>query len=170
MQIYYIWYGGWGNLNNKGTASRPTTVKVLTDLAQSIGGTPWFNIGTTYTDGNGPVVNAISYGGRAGITAGSKCWQVCLVPWSLAVTLLMLPAALQSKMSCTLCHSHVLGRLSTPSAVARVLGSQHAAGAGRCVMCSNALMSRFSNKGWWNIQLPVMMFQLLALNNPFPWS
>ena len=76
MQVYYLWYGGWGNLNNKGTATRPTTVKVLTDMAQSIGGKPWFNIATTYTDQNGPVVNKIAYGGRAGITAGSKCWQV----------------------------------------------------------------------------------------------
>lgn len=76
MQVYYIWYGAWGNLNNKGTADRPTTVKVLTDMAQSVGGTPWFGTATTYTDQNGAVVNKIAYGGRAGITAASKCWQV----------------------------------------------------------------------------------------------
>ena len=75
-QVYYIWYGGWGNLNNKGTAARPTTVKVLTDMAQSIGGTPWFNMATSYTDSNGPVVNKIAYGGRASVTSASKCWQV----------------------------------------------------------------------------------------------
>ena len=76
MQVYYVWYGGWGNLNNKGTAQRPTTVKVLTDMAQSIGGTPWFGTATTYTDQSGAVVNKIAYGGRTGITASSKCWQV----------------------------------------------------------------------------------------------
>ena len=76
MQVYYIWYGGWGNLNNKGTAQRPTTVKVLTDMAQSIGGKPWFGTATTYTDQAGPVVNKIAYGGRTGITSSSKCWQV----------------------------------------------------------------------------------------------
>lgn len=76
VQVYYIWYGGWGNLNNKGTAQRPTTVKVLTDMAQSVGGTPWFGTATTYTDQNGAVVNKIAYGGRTGITAASKCWQV----------------------------------------------------------------------------------------------
>ncbi len=42
-QIYYIWYGAWGNLNNNGTANRPTTVKVLTDMAQSMGGKPWYS-------------------------------------------------------------------------------------------------------------------------------
>ena len=57
-------------------------MKILTDLAQSIGGTPWFNMASTYTDANGAVVNKIAYGGRAGITSGSKCWQVCPVPWS----------------------------------------------------------------------------------------
>lgn len=41
-QVYYIWYGAWGNLNNNGTANRPTTVKVLTDMAQSMGGKPWY--------------------------------------------------------------------------------------------------------------------------------
>ena len=84
LQLYYVWYGGWGNINNKGTASRPTTVKVLTDMAQSIGGTPWFKIGTTYYDSNGPLVNKIKYGGRTAITSSSKCWQVCMaIPQSI---------------------------------------------------------------------------------------
>ena len=83
LQLYYVWYGGWGNINNQGTASRPTTVKVLTDLAQSIGSTPWFNIGTTYNDQNGAVVNKIKYGGRTAITSSNKCWQVCMaIPYN----------------------------------------------------------------------------------------
>src|SRR5512144_1456186 len=39
--VYYIWYGNWGG------NSAPT---VLTDLATSIGGSPYFNINTTYYD------------------------------------------------------------------------------------------------------------------------
>lgn len=75
LQIYYIWYGAWGNLNNNGTATRPTTVKVLTDMAQSIGGKPWFGTATTYSDNNGAVPNLVKYGGRAAITTRSSCWQ-----------------------------------------------------------------------------------------------
>jgi hypothetical protein len=42
--VYYIWYGNWaGN----------TATTILQDLAQSIGGSPYFNINTTYFDGSG---------------------------------------------------------------------------------------------------------------------
>ena len=75
-QIYYIWYGAWGNLNNNGTAALPTTVKVLTDMAQSIGGKPWFNIVSTYKDNGGKVPNKVVYGGRATVSASSKCYTV----------------------------------------------------------------------------------------------
>ena len=75
-QMYYIWYGAWGNVNNNGTTARPTTVKVLTDMAQSIGGKPWYNTASTYTDSNGPVPNVMKYGGRATVTAKSPCYQV----------------------------------------------------------------------------------------------
>ena len=45
--IYYIYYGNWaGN-------SAPT---VLADLANGIGGSPYYNINTTYTDGAGNAV------------------------------------------------------------------------------------------------------------------
>jgi hypothetical protein len=76
VQIYYIWYGGWGNLNNNGTVSRPTTVKVLTDMAMSIGGKPWFKTSTTYHDNSGPTTAAVKYGGRVGVKSGNACWQV----------------------------------------------------------------------------------------------
>lgn len=87
LQVYYIWYGGWGNLKNNGTTQRPSTVKVLTDLAQSVGGQAWFNMMTTYSDSNGPVVNKITYGGKTGITAGTKCWQVRVFTLSPSVSL-----------------------------------------------------------------------------------
>ena len=41
--IYYIWYGNWAG-NNATT--------ILTDLAQNIGGSPYYNINTTYYNGS----------------------------------------------------------------------------------------------------------------------
>jgi Phosphate-induced protein 1 conserved region len=53
--IYYIWYGNWAN-NSAQT--------ILTNLGQHIGGSPYFNINTTYTNRAGaPVVNKIHFGG-----------------------------------------------------------------------------------------------------------
>lgn len=53
--VYYIWYGNW-------TGNSATTI--LTDFAQSIGGSPYFNINTTYYDGTGEhVSNSVAYGG-----------------------------------------------------------------------------------------------------------
>jgi hypothetical protein len=48
---YYIWYGNWsGNTANS----------ILTNLASSIGGSPYFNINTTYYDGsNNAVSNSV---------------------------------------------------------------------------------------------------------------
>jgi Phosphate-induced protein 1 conserved region len=53
--VYYIWYGNWnGN----------SAVTILTDLAQNIGGSPYFNINTTYYDGsNTHVTNSVHYAG-----------------------------------------------------------------------------------------------------------
>ncbi|BDA42947.1 probable protein EXORDIUM-like 5 [Coccomyxa sp. Obi] len=65
INIYYIWYGNWGDVTKNGTATRPTTSKVLTDLAQSIGGSAWFGTAGTYYDNNGKVPNLVKYGGRA---------------------------------------------------------------------------------------------------------
>jgi hypothetical protein len=53
--VYYIWYGNWsGN-------SAPT---ILTDFANSIGGSPYYNINTTYYNGSGShVVNSAGLAG-----------------------------------------------------------------------------------------------------------
>ena len=53
--VYYIWYGNW---------SGNSATNILTDLAGSIGGSPYFNINTTYYDGSGtPVLNAVVFRG-----------------------------------------------------------------------------------------------------------
>lgn len=53
--IYYIWYGNW---------SGNSATTILTDLGNSIGGSPYFNINSTYYNGsNAHVVNSVTYGG-----------------------------------------------------------------------------------------------------------
>ena len=53
--IYYIWYGNW---------SGNTATNILTDLAQNIGGSSYFNINTTYYNGsNTHVSNSVHYAG-----------------------------------------------------------------------------------------------------------
>jgi hypothetical protein len=55
--IYYIWYGNW---------SGNSATSILTDLAGNIGGSPYFNINTTYYDGsNTHVSNIVTFGGSA---------------------------------------------------------------------------------------------------------
>jgi hypothetical protein len=51
VNIYYIWYGDW---------SADDTIDILTDEAESIGGTPWFNINTSYYSGAGRKLKHVS--------------------------------------------------------------------------------------------------------------
>jgi Phosphate-induced protein 1 conserved region len=54
--VHYIWYGTWSSSDRS----------ILTDLAQSIGGSPYFNINTTYYNGAGThVSNSVSFAGSA---------------------------------------------------------------------------------------------------------
>jgi hypothetical protein len=51
--VYYIWYGNW---------SGNSATTILTDFAGSIGGSPYFNINTTYYNGsNTHVSNSVFY-------------------------------------------------------------------------------------------------------------
>jgi len=50
--VYYIWYGDWSY-----DVAAPT---ILTDFASKIGGSPYFNINTTYYDTVGPVSNSVA--------------------------------------------------------------------------------------------------------------
>lgn len=53
--VYYIWYGTWTDAAER---------NVLTNLAQNIGGSPYYNIQTSYYDGAGNhIVNAVNYAG-----------------------------------------------------------------------------------------------------------
>jgi hypothetical protein len=53
--VYYIWYGNW---------SSNTATTILTDLANYIGGSPYFNINTTYYNGSSTrVTNVVKYSG-----------------------------------------------------------------------------------------------------------
>jgi hypothetical protein len=55
VNVYYIWYGNW---------SGNSATTILTDLANNIGGSPYFNINTTYYDGsNRHVSNSVQYAG-----------------------------------------------------------------------------------------------------------
>jgi hypothetical protein len=55
VNIYYIWYGNWGQ--------DPTANAILTDFATNVGGSPYFNINTTYGDTVGNVQNTVHYAG-----------------------------------------------------------------------------------------------------------
>jgi hypothetical protein len=55
VNLYYIWYGNWAG--NSATT-------ILTDLANTIGGSPYWAINTTYTSGNGThLSNSVAFKG-----------------------------------------------------------------------------------------------------------
>jgi hypothetical protein len=56
VNLYYIWYGEWSSLD-------PKAATILTNWGNSIGGSPYENINTTYGDTTGNVSGAIAYAG-----------------------------------------------------------------------------------------------------------
>ncbi len=60
---YYIWYGNW---------SGNSATTILADFMNNLGGSPYYNINTTYTDGSGAAVRNTSTAVRlAGSTSDS---------------------------------------------------------------------------------------------------
>jgi phosphate-induced protein 1 len=54
---YFIWYGNW---------SGNTATTILTDMISNFGGSPYYNINTTYGDSSGQsVMNSVHYAGAA---------------------------------------------------------------------------------------------------------
>jgi hypothetical protein len=56
VNAYVIWYGNWAG--NSATT-------ILPNLLSSIGGSPYFNINTTYSDGSGAVSGQVTLAGQA---------------------------------------------------------------------------------------------------------
>jgi hypothetical protein len=53
--VYYVWYGNW---------SSNTATTILADFAKNVGGSPYFNINTGYSDGsNNGISNSVTFGG-----------------------------------------------------------------------------------------------------------
>lgn len=64
--VYYIWYGNW-------SVSDPNANGILTNLASYIGGSPYFNINTTYYNGSGThILNSVRYSGATNVSTGYK--------------------------------------------------------------------------------------------------
>jgi len=64
--VYYIWYGNW---------SGNSATTILTDFAKNLGGSPYYNINTTYYDGNNVhISNSINLAGSTtvGYTYGTS--------------------------------------------------------------------------------------------------
>ncbi len=60
--VYFIWYGSWGS----------GAKQILVDFANNLGGSGWWNINTTYTDGaNKKLSNAVSLLGQYQYTGAS---------------------------------------------------------------------------------------------------
>ena len=53
VNLYYIWYGNWAQDTN--------AAPILNNFANHIGGTPYFNINTTYGDNSANVPNAVTF-------------------------------------------------------------------------------------------------------------
>lgn len=59
--IYYIWYGNWNQTNGTDTASGQ---QILRDLANTIGGSPHFQINTTYSITGTSITGNVTFGGE----------------------------------------------------------------------------------------------------------
>lgn len=65
--VYVIWYGNWSNSTGSDTPGGKT---IVTDFLNSIGGSPYFNINTTYstsTSGAGQITGLVNFSGQTSV-------------------------------------------------------------------------------------------------------
>lgn len=59
--VYIIWYGNWNQANGSDT---PAGQQIVRDFVNSIGGSPYFNINTSYSTGSYTITGGVSNGGE----------------------------------------------------------------------------------------------------------
>ena len=60
VTMYYIFYGNWNQSNGSDT---PAGQQILIDFANTIGGSPYENLNTTYSTAGGTVTGNVTFGG-----------------------------------------------------------------------------------------------------------
>src|SRR5438105_3599200 len=58
--VYVIWYGNWNQNNNTDT---PAGQQIVRDFLHSIGGSPYFDINTTYSLQAASIAGSVSFSG-----------------------------------------------------------------------------------------------------------
>lgn len=58
---YWIWYGNWNQSNGSDT---PSGQQIVRDFANSIGGSPYFNLNTTYSVPGQTITGSVGFGGE----------------------------------------------------------------------------------------------------------
>lgn len=61
VNIYYIFYGNWNQGNGSDT---PAGQQILRDFANNIGGSPYFNLNTTYSISGSPISGNVAFAGE----------------------------------------------------------------------------------------------------------
>ena len=61
VNIYYIFYGNWNQGNGSDT---PAGQQILRDFANNIGGSPYFNLNTTYSISGSPISGSVAFAGE----------------------------------------------------------------------------------------------------------
>ncbi len=62
--VYVIWYGNWAQGNNTDTA---TGQSLVTSFLKGLGGSPYFDINTTYSGNGYTVGGGVTYGGQCSV-------------------------------------------------------------------------------------------------------
>jgi len=77
VNVYLIFYGDWSG--TQGSGSNPTVMNLITNFASTLGGSGWWNIITTYTQGNGArMSNNLALAGTAMVSGSSSVSQTML--------------------------------------------------------------------------------------------